>query len=113
MGMSSHGYHVSDNQARLEKWNEKKKNNPKLFSRGEMDGELYTMNWSKNDVPRVLYWSGLFSLHMKLDVWNIPQPALVKKENSPAFQIFNKYAPMRDPQKSNLALRIPQRLRCI
>ena len=60
MGMSSHGYHVSDNQQRYGSWHRKKNQNSSLFSRGEMDGELYTMNWSKSDVPRVLYWSGLF-----------------------------------------------------
>ena len=65
-----------------------------------MDGELYTMNWSKSDVPRVLYWSGLFSLHMNLDVWNIPQNVLQDPKNSHAFKFFNEYAPMRDPQKA-------------
>jgi hypothetical protein len=100
MGMSSHGYHVSDNQKRIELWRKQKKLNPRLFSRGEMDGELHTMNWSKGDVPRVLYWSGLFSLHMQLDVWNIPQKALVAPENSEAFNVFNTYAPMRSPKTS-------------
>ena len=100
MGMSSHGYHVSENQERLAAWEGQKNVNYSLFSRGEMDGELYKMNWSKRDVPRVLYWSGLFSLHMNLDVWNIPQGALVDSDNSHAFEFFNEYAPMRDPQKS-------------
>ncbi|MDD7986170.1 hypothetical protein PQO01_14555 [Lentisphaera marina] len=100
MGMSSHGYHVSDNQQRYDLWQEKRAVNPNLFSRGEMDGELYTMNWSKHDIPTVLYWSGLFSLHMNLDIWNIPQNVLQDSKNSPAFQFFNEYAPMRNPQKS-------------
>ena len=50
-GMFSHGYHVSDNVKRLADFQsleaEAKKRGKPVLTRGEMDGELFVMGWSK------------------------------------------------------------------
>lgn len=100
-GMFSHGYIVSDNGARLAKHAaieaEAKKRGKPVLKRGEMDGELFVMGWSKRNIPQALYWSGIFATHCRLDIWNIPYQALTDKANSPAFIFFNKYAGEKDP----------------
>lgn len=55
-GMFSHGCPVSDNVGRLSKFkvleSEARKQGKPVLTRGEMDGELYVMGWSKRDVPQ-------------------------------------------------------------
>lgn len=100
-GMFSHGYHVSDNVARLERFHameaEAKKRGKPVLTRGEMDAEFYVMGWSNRNIPQALYWSGLFATHCRLDVWNVPHKALKDEANRPAFAFFNKYAGRHDP----------------
>jgi hypothetical protein len=100
-GMFSHGYHVSDNVERLANFQaleaEAKKRGKPVLTRGEMDGELFEMGWSKQNIPRALYWSSLFATHCRLDIWNVPYRALLDKANLPALQHFNKYAGHTDP----------------
>jgi hypothetical protein len=99
-GMFSHGYIVSDNGKRLAKLEaleaEAKKRGKPVLTRGEMDGELFVMGWSKRNVPQALYWSGIFATHCRLDIWNVPHEALVDKANWPAAAFFNKYAGHKD-----------------
>jgi hypothetical protein len=100
-GMFSHGYHVSDNVERLSNFQaleaEAKKRGKPVLTRGEMDGELFVMGWSKQNIPRALYWSGLFATHCRLDIWNVPYQALMDEANLPALRFFNKYAGYTDP----------------
>ena len=100
-GMFSHGYIVSDNGERLAKHEaleaEAKKRGKPVLTRGEMDGELFVMGWSKRNVPQALYWSGIFATHCRLDIWNVPREALMDKANWPACAFFNKYAGHTDP----------------
>jgi hypothetical protein len=95
-GMFSHGYHVSNNIERLEKFQALEtaaKNLGKpILTRGEMDAELFVMGWSKRNIPQALYWSGLFATHCRLDIWNVPHMALRNESNYPALAFFNKYA---------------------
>ena len=106
-GMFSHGYHVSDNRERLEKFRlleaEASRRGKPVITRGEMDAELYVMGWSNRNVPQALYWSGLFATHCRLDLWNIPYKALKDQANLPAFVFFNKYAGNTDPAKTPAA----------
>ncbi|VGO20707.1 hypothetical protein [Pontiella sulfatireligans] len=100
-GMFSHGYHVSDNVERLANFQTLegavKERGKSVLTRGEMDGELFVMGWSKGNIPRALYWSGLFASHCRLDIWNVPREALKDPANWPACKIFNKYAGHTDP----------------
>ncbi|MBJ7256707.1 MAG: hypothetical protein JHC76_10400 [Akkermansiaceae bacterium] len=100
-GMFSHGYIVSDNDERLAMHAaieaEAKKRGKSVLMRGEMDGELFEMGWSKRNIPQALYWSGIFATHCRLDIWNIPSQALKDKANWPACAFFNKYAGHKDP----------------
>ncbi len=106
-GMFSHGYVVSDNGARLAKFTaleaKAKKRAKPILTRGEMDGELFVMGWSKRNVPQALYWSGIFATHCRLDIWNIPHEALKDKANWPAGAFFNKYAGHKDPATASAA----------
>jgi hypothetical protein len=106
-GMFSHGYQVSDNGQRLAKLQglqaEAKKRGKFVLTRGEMDGELFVMGWSKDNIPQALYWSGLMATHCWLDIWNIPTQALKDKANLPACAFFNKYAGHKDPATSPVA----------
>ena len=92
-GMFSHGYIVSDNGKRLAQHEalaaEAKKRGKPVLTRGEMDGELFEMGWSKRNVPQALYWSGIFATHCRLDIWNIPHEALKENANWPAGAFFN------------------------
>jgi hypothetical protein len=101
MGMFSHGYIVSDNGARLAKFQalaaEAKQRGKPVLTRGEMDGELFVMGWSKRNIAQALYWSGIFATHCLLDIWNVPHEALTDKANWPACAFFNKYAGYKDP----------------
>ena len=101
MGMFSHGYVVSDNGVRLARLQalvaEAKKRGKPVLTRGEMDGELFVMGWSKRNIPQALYWSGIFATHCQLDIWNVPQEALKDKANWPTAAFFNKYAGHKDP----------------
>jgi len=103
-GMFSHGYHVSDNNRRLEKFEAieaaAEKDGIPVLTRGEMDGEMFVYGWSTRNIPQALYWSGLFATHSRLDIWNIPTKALEDKANYPAFRFFNRYAGVRDPVTS-------------
>ena len=100
-GMFSHGYHVSDNVGRLATFQtleaEAKMRGKPVLTRGEMDGELFVMGWSKRNIPQALYWSGLFASHCRLDIWNVPREALKDPANWPAAAVFNKYAGHTDP----------------
>ena len=100
-GMFSHGYIVSDNGKRLAKHQaleaEAKKRGKPVLTRGEMDGELFVMGWSKRNIPQALYWSGIFATHCQLDIWNVPHEALKDKANWLAGAFFNKYAGHKDP----------------
>jgi len=99
-GMFSHGYHVSDNQQRLERFAvieaAAKEAGIPVLTRGEMDGEMFVYGWSTQNIPQALYWSALFASHCRLDVWNIPHKALKDQANLPAFRFFNRYAGHRD-----------------
>jgi len=100
-GMFSHGFQVSDNGERLAKFQAleaaaKQRGKP-VLTRGEMDGELFEMGWSKRNIPQALYWSGIFATHCGLDIWNVPYQALKDRENWPAGAFFNKYAGHKDP----------------
>jgi hypothetical protein len=100
-GMFSHGFQVSDNGARLALLDAvesaaKKRGKP-VLTRGEMDGELFAMGWSKRNIPQALYWSGIFATHCRLDIWNVPYQALKDRANWPACAFFNKYAGHKDP----------------
>lgn len=103
-GMFSHGYHVSDNNQRLEKFEAieaaAKKRGIPVLTRGEMDGEMFVYEWSTRNIPQALYWSGLFATHCRLDIWNIPSKALKDEANIPALRLVNKYAGLRDPATS-------------
>jgi hypothetical protein len=107
MGMFSHGYQVSDNDRRLAAFQaletEAKRRGKPVLTRGEMDGELFVMGWSKRNIPQALYWSGIFATHCQLDIWNIPAKALPPKTNRPAFQFFNKYAGHKQPASAPAA----------
>jgi hypothetical protein len=106
-GMFSHGYHVSDNQTRLAVFRALEKaareRGKVVYSRGEMDGELFVMGWAKQNIPRTLYWSALFATHCGLDVWNVPEKALKDRSNDPAVAFFNKYAFQKDPSAAPAA----------
>ncbi|HYW80144.1 MAG TPA: hypothetical protein VE890_11235, partial [Thermoguttaceae bacterium] len=84
-GMFSHGYHVSDNIERLDKFNAllsaARERGIPVLTRGEMDGEMFVYGWSTRNIPQSLYWSGLFATHCRLDVWNIPSKALKDEAN--------------------------------
>ena len=100
-GMFSHGFQVSDNGERLATLQaletEAKKRGKPVLTRGEMDGELFEMGWSKRNIPQALYWSGIFATHCRLDIWNVPYQALKDRANWPAGAFFNKYAGHKDP----------------
>ena len=100
-GMFSHGFQVSDNGERLAKFQAleaaaKQRGKP-VLTRGEMDGELFEMGWSKRNIPQALYWSGIFATHCRLDIWNVPYQALKDRANWPAGAFFNKYAGHKNP----------------
>jgi hypothetical protein len=100
-GMFSHGFQVSDNGERLAKFQAleaaAKQRGKLVLTRGEMDGELFEMGWSKRNIPQALYWSGIFATHCRLDIWNVPHQALKDRANWPAGAFFNKYAGHKDP----------------
>ena len=100
-GMFSHGFQVSDNGERLAKFQAleaaAKQRGKLVLTRGEMDGELFEMGWSKRNIPQALYWSGIFATHCRLDIWNVPYQALKDRANWPAGAFFNKYAGHKDP----------------
>jgi hypothetical protein len=106
-GMFSHGYHVSNNNQRLETFEAIKaaaeERGIPVLTRGEMDGEMFVYAWSTRNIPQALYWSGLFATHCRLDIWNIPTKALKDAANLPAFRFFNRYAGRHDPATSPLA----------
>ena len=95
-GMFSHGYLVSDSVERLANWNqfraEASARGKSIFSRGEEDGEWKVCGWCSQNPPRALYWSALFALHCKLDMWNLPVDALTSQPIGDAVRIFNRYA---------------------
>jgi len=100
-GMFSHGYHVSDNKERLERFAvleaEANKRDKPVTTRGEMDAEMFVYAWSTRNIPQALYWSGLFATHCRLGIWNIPHRALKDKANFATFRFFNNYAGQTDP----------------
>ncbi len=103
-GMFSHGYHVSNNRERLQRFDairaSARERGIPVLTRGEMDGEMFVYGWSTRNIPQSLYWSGLFATHCRLDVWNIPSEALNDVANRPALSFFNKYAGLQDPAAS-------------
>lgn len=106
-GMFSHGYHVSDNVQRLQRFdvisqNAKTRGIP-VLTRGEMDGEMFVYAWSTRNMAQAVYWSGLFATHCRLDVWNLPHRALRDQANFRAYSFFNRYAGLHDPATSRRA----------
>ncbi|MCK9478191.1 MAG: copper amine oxidase N-terminal domain-containing protein [Firmicutes bacterium] len=94
-GMYSHGYLVSESIPLKEKWDgwyAKAENAGKPFlSRGESDGEITTYAWASENVPQALYWSGIYGLHNRLDVWNIQRQVFLEYPDAYAYTFFNKY----------------------
>ena len=103
-GMFSHGFHVSENIPRLEAYNSNKQSAHALgkeaLSRGEMDAEMVTYEWSTRNIPQSLYWSALMATHTMLDVWNVIYGQLKIEANWPAFEFFNKYAGFHHANRS-------------
>ena len=103
-GMFSHGYHVSDNNARLQRFDAIRSaasaRGLPVLTRGEMDAEMFVYGWSTRNIPQSLYWSGLFATHCRLDVWNIPSKALKDEANRTALSFFNRYAGLQNPAVS-------------
>jgi hypothetical protein len=106
-GMFSHGYLVSETQERLERWEKFRAaahaRGATIFSRGEQDGEWKVCGWSKQNPPQAFYWSALFALHCKLDVWNVPSDALSTQPIGEAVRLFNRYAGYNEPVGSPVA----------
>lgn len=107
-GMFSHGYLVSDSIERLANREafraEALARGHKIFTRGEQDEEWNVCGWSKQNPPAAFYWSALFALHCKLDVWNIPTDALASKSiNEETVRLFNRYAGHNEPAASPVA----------
>ncbi|MBP7141056.1 MAG: hypothetical protein KBA71_04060 [Opitutaceae bacterium] len=100
-GMFSHGYLVSDTIDRLARWEEFRARavatGHTMFTRGEQDEEWRVCGWSNQNPPRAFYWSGLFALHCKLDVWNVPIDALATQPIKEAVVTFNRYAGYNEP----------------
>jgi hypothetical protein len=103
-GMFSHGYLVSDSVERLARWEafraEARARGHVIFSRGEQDEEWRVCGWSSQNPPRAFYWAGLFALHCKLDVWNVPTDALATQPIGEAVRMFNRYAGYNEPATS-------------
>lgn len=103
-GMFSHGFHVSENIQRLEAYNSKKQSayaaGKEVLSRGEMDAEMTTYEWSTRNIPQSLYWSALMASHCMLDVWNVIYGQLKVEANWPALEFFNKYAGFHHANRS-------------
>ncbi len=103
-GMFSHGYLVSDTIDRLARWEEFRRraqaSGHTIFSRGEQDEEWRVCGWSNQNPPRAFYWSALFALHCKLDVWNVPIDALATQPIKEAVLTFNRYAGYNEPAGS-------------
>ncbi len=99
-GMFSHGYLVSDTIDRLERWEQFRAaahaRGATIFSRGEQDGEWKVCGWSAKNPTQAFYWSGLFALHCKLDVWNVPADALATQPLGESVRLFNRYAGQND-----------------
>lgn len=106
-GMFSHGYLVSDTNARLARWEafraQALAKGHRIFSRGEQDEEWRVCGWSNQNPPRAFYWSALFALHCKLDVWNVPIDALAEQPIGEAVRVFNRYAGYNEPEGSPVA----------
>lgn len=106
-GMFSHGYLVSETVARLERWESFRAaalaRGHTIFSRGEQDEEWQVCGWSSQNPPRAFYWSALFALHCKLDVWNVPMDALATQPIGEAVRVFNRYAGSNEPAGSPAA----------
>ncbi|HRP05410.1 MAG TPA: hypothetical protein PLV87_10910, partial [Opitutaceae bacterium] len=102
-GMFSHGYLVSDTIDRLARWDEFRAralaSGHMMFTRGEQD-EWRVCGWSNQNPPRAFYWSALFALHCKLDVWNVPIDALATQPIKEAVVTFNRYAGYNEPAGS-------------
>jgi hypothetical protein len=105
--MFSHGYLVSETQQRLARWEtlrrEAHARGAMTFSRGEQDGEWKVCGWSRQNPPQAFYWSALFALHCKLDVWNVPSDALATQPIGEAVRVFNRYAGYNEPSDSPVA----------
>ena len=106
-GMFSHGYHISDIEARVTRWREfstrARLAGKTVFTRGEQDQEWKVCGWSKQNPPQAFYWSALFALHCGLDIWNIPSDALVGAQLNDAVEIFTRYAGKHDPKTAKSA----------
>ncbi len=94
-GMFSHGYLVSESQTRLTNW--------EMFRAGEQDGEWKVCGWSRQNPPQAFYWSALFALHNKLDLWNVPSDALATQPIGEAVRLFDRYAGYNEPSGSPVA----------
>ena len=103
-GMFSHGYLVSDSVERLARWEtfrtEALAHGKRIFSRGEQDEEWRVCGWSAQNPPQAFYWSALFALHCKLDVWNVPLDALASQPLGETVRLFNRYAGFNEPADS-------------
>lgn len=106
-GMFSHGYLVSDSISRLAEWEqyrgEVRSRGKFVFSRGEEDEEWKVCGWCNQNPRRALYWTALFGLHCKLDIWNVPTDAIATGTIGEALAVFNRYAGYDEPAASPVA----------
>ena len=106
-GMFSHGYHISDTRARIENWENFKKDvyahGMEFFSRGEQDKEWEVYGWSTQNPEQAFYWTGIFATHCGLDMWNVPAKASEGYHYQDAINFFNKYAGHQDPASAPAA----------
>jgi len=99
-GMFSHGYIVSDATDRLDKWEKFRAKTAAagktVFTRGEQDDEWNVCGWSAKNPVASFYWTALFALHNKLDMWNVPVNALTSLPLQETLRLFNRYAGYND-----------------
>lgn len=106
-GMFSHGYHISDAQARLadaqELRDQVEARGKIYYARGEMDAEYSVYGWSTQNIPQALYWSSIYAVNGGLNIWNLPSEACQGDTYSDAIHFFNRYAKQRRPGSSKVA----------
>jgi hypothetical protein len=106
-GMFSHGYHISETNERIAKWEAFKKDviahDMEFFSRGEQDGEWAVYGWSTKNTQQAFYWAGIFATHCGIDMWNVPASASAGYEYRDAIDFFNKYAGHHEPASAPAA----------
>ena len=95
-GMFSHGFLTGDATDRLAHWEtfraKARAAGHTVFSRGEQDNAWATFAWSTRNPAAAFYWTMLFALHNKLDIWNVPIEALATQPIVETLRFFNRYA---------------------